>query len=280
MTQLPIFPFSSFQQPYLTDLEITAAQLALKKEEFDVRQRVYESGQTFLQRQIASAYALNVDYNDEQKWCPIEYCVEIASCERFPPPEKRYHTHECFYLEIKAVQPGDWQMPYDLKTWNSQELPVRAKYIPKLNDVFVSRFKEPPGKSIIFLTQTPKPIYISSNFIPLRAKPDYSPFALLAFLKSSFGLCQLNKIILRRTTTAEMHIHNIPQIALPQLPPELQNALHTYGQGIIESEQVYRDFSGAYNRDRDIYENYGNAVRELNELTLMIDNLIKRFIEL
>ena len=212
--------------------------------------------------------------------CFIENCVEIAYCERFPPPKKRYDSHECHYLEIKAVQPSDWQMSYDLKTWNSQGLPARAKYIPKVNDVFVSRFKEPPGKSIIFLTQTPKPIYISSNFIPLRVKPGYLPFALLAFLKSSFGLCQLNKIILRGMTTAEMHIRNIPQIALPQLPPELENALHTYGQGMLASEQVYRDFSSTYNMDRDIYENYGDAVRKLNELTLKIDHLIKHFIEL
>ena len=168
-------------------------------------------------------------------------------------------------------------MPCYLKTWNLPDLPARATYIPKINDVFLSRFKEPPGKSIIFLTETYNPVYISSNFIPLRAKSGYSPFALLAFLKSSFGLCQLNKIILRRTTTAELYISNTPQIALPQLPPALQNALHTYGQSIIEAEQVYRSFFSMNDQDRGVYE---NAISELNQLTVKIDDLIKHFIEL
>lgn len=282
MTQPPLFDRTSFQPSSFDNLDIIAAQKVLTGEAFDVRQRSYESGQTFVQRQIASAYALSVDYNDQQKWCSIKDWVDIAPKgrgERLPSHIGRYQPHECYYLEIKAIQPSDWQTPHHLKAWNTQNLPARATYIPHLNDVFLSRFKEPPGKCIIFLAETSLPIYVSSNFIPLRAKPGYSPFALLAFLKSSFGLCQLNKIILRRTTTAEMYIYNTPQIAVPQLPSELQKVLHTYGQSMVEAEQTYRRFSISNKECGDTNETYSNAVRLLNELPVKIDALIRHYIE-
>lgn len=283
MIQSPLFDLSQLQPSDLRDPDLIAAQKVLKAEAFDIRQRAYESGQAFAQRLLASAYALNVDYYDEQKWCSIKTLIDVSpngGQNRLPSDIRHRPPHECLYLEIKDIQPSDWQVPpAQLKVWSTQALPKRATYIPRPTDILLSRFKEPPGKCVIFLTETALPIYVSSNFIVLRSNGDFSPFALLAFLKSSFGLCQLNKIILHGKTTAEMYIWHVPQIALPLLPPEFHQTLHAYGQAIIEAEQVYRRFSLTHMWYKDIYKNYANAIRVLNELPMKIDNLLKLFLE-
>jgi len=282
MTQLPLLDRSFLQSSSLADPEIIAARQVLEEEAFEVRQRMYESGQTFRQRQLASAYALSVDYDDAHKWCSIEEWVDItpkASGDRLPRNRSSRHPHECYYLEIKDIQPSDWQLQDQLKTWNAQELPTRATYIPRPNDILLSRFKEPPGKCIIFITAMSRPVYVSSNFILLRAKPGYSAFALLAFLKSSFGLCQLNKIILRRTLIAEMHIYHVPRLAMLRLSHDLQTTLAAYSQRIIEAEQAFRQFSVPNDGGIDSYEAYANAFRTLNELPGYIDDLIRHYLE-
>jgi hypothetical protein len=251
----------------------------LQQINFDIRRRFYESDNSYYHRVLISYYASNVNYKNSQ-WISLSNWAEICpkgSGNRLPINKNDLLEHECYCLRIKDVCPEDWLIPTELNTEPAHQLPKRATYKPVRDDILLSRFKEPLGKCVIYDGKL-KPLYASSNFFLLRAKPNISPLLLLGLLKSSFLANQFHTLIKRRSLIAEMFQNQVDQIMLPNLPPNLQEEVVYMAKRRLDAEEQYRNQKdvGEENREES-EEKKGLSIEVMNETDITIDKTIYLF---
>jgi hypothetical protein len=215
----------------------------LKAQDFDIRPRAYENTEAFSHRVSMSYFAFQDEFWPcqyvKEKWCPlldwVDICPTGVGVNRLPKDKRNIRPYYCCFLRIRDVQPGFWLSPQLDPHWLSQKLPARATYIPQEGDIFLSRFREPMGKSVIYRGES-KPLYVTSNFLLLRSKNLEYSLVLLALLKSSFLSAQLHSLIRRGVTTAEMHQHHAKAILLPALNENVWHEVYTLAKKRLQAE--------------------------------------------
>lgn len=218
MIQLPLFT-----QPDLGNQVINQNLDWLMKHNFDIRKRSYENDDAYNHRIIMSCLAFqDIDWpdpNKNNKWILLPEIVDICPTgvgkNRLPIDKRKLPPHQCRFLEMKDVRAGFWMIPELEAKWSAHELPKRATYNASPGDIFLSRFKEPLGKSVLYKGGV-DPLYVSSNFLLLRSKK-IDPLVLLALIKSSFMAAQLHFLIRRGSLIAEMYKSQANCMLLPAL---------------------------------------------------------------
>jgi hypothetical protein len=272
--QPPLFP------PSFAGHDVSKCIASLRQSKFDIRKRFYEAEEGYHRRIVVSAYAFDLDYR-EPAWTSIEDWAEICPkgpSNRLPKDRSRLEAHDCYYLEIKNVRPENWLMPTELPLRPARELPARATYGPVGGDILLSRFKEPLGKCVIY-TGKPSPLYASSNYILLRAKPYISPLLLLALLKSSFLACQLHHLIKKRTVITEMFQREVPQIMLPNLPSQFQKRIVDHVERRLQAEEQYMVASRVNGEYWAKAEERSSVFEVMNQVDAVVDSVIMEFHE-
>jgi hypothetical protein len=189
----------------------------LNKRNFDIRKRFYETPVNYETRMRATYDAFHISY---ETWAPLNEFAYICPSfhgDRLPLDKKQLGSHECYYLRIQDILPENWVVPTrKLETKIAELLPRRATYRAQNGDILLSRFREPLGKCVVYLGGS-LPLYVSSNYLLIRPKSNYSARLLLGLMKSPFIACQLHKIIRPRTVITEMFIYEARQIRLPHM---------------------------------------------------------------
>jgi hypothetical protein len=239
----------------------------LRREKFDIRRRQYETHENYNRRILFSTHASTVDY-ESFLWNSLEEWAEICPTgltNRLPPDKQHLAPHDCFFLKVRDIIPDDWLVPIRQLSTQAQTLPKRATYRAINGDIFLSRFKEPLGKCVLYQGQ-PSPLYVSSNYFLLRPKSHISPPLLLSLLKSPFLAVQLHRLIQRGSVVTEMFIGEACRIRLPKLPPEAQHQLISYAVERIQAEAEYK-----------LNSCNSKAIQKMNEMDFAIAAAIMKF---
>jgi hypothetical protein len=246
----------------------------LKRKDFDLHKKSYETQKVYEARMQISYDAFHFDY--ETSWTPLNEFADICPShrgDRLPRNREQLGNQECYYLEIKNVQPENWVVPaHKLKLQFAAGLPTRATYWAQTGDIILSRFREPLGKCVVCLGE-PRPLCVSSNFLLIRPKPDYSATHLLGLMKSPFVTCQIHEIIRTWAMIKEMMIYEAKRIRLPHLSAGAVGEIEKLTEHRISLEQDNRDLSQAR-----VLENQEENHKSLFELYADVDTKITEMI--